>query len=127
MLFFVCFQAVLQGIALHAVGAGEDGRTETFLAKTPKLGGPAGDLFRVFQSSHPLGHRVGPFVSNRSPKDVIPLQAADLVAYATTKDLKTVLDPDVHWSRAVCEAFRHKHLLYTDFIPLSRLQEGLGN
>ena len=66
-------------------------------------------------------------MSNRSPKDVIPLQAADLVAYATTKDLKTVLDPDVHWSRAVCEAFRHKHPLYTDFIPLSRLQEGLGN
>jgi hypothetical protein len=124
--FFVCFQSCLQNIALFTVGAAPDEFAHVFLAKTPQFSGLASNLYSVFQSEHLLGHKLGPFVSNVYPSQVLPLQVADLIAYTMTKWMKTALDPRDHWARTTFEAIKEIDDRGIEWIPLSRLREGLG-
>jgi len=82
--YYPCFFSCLTGAAMVAEKYGPDEMIETFYADLPKFKGHSKHFYdECFSRDAPLGlaRHLGPITLNVSPQKVLPLQAADIVAY----------------------------------------------
>jgi hypothetical protein len=115
--YYICLQVCLEGAALEAASLPEEERVEVVFARAPGLVGKAADLFETFRGGgHPLGGRLGS-ISFASPADVIPLQAADLVAYELGKSIEGVKE---RWPMEELKKMNP----YFQYLPYGRILEG---
>lgn len=100
--YFACFQACLYWTMTKAKEAGVDEKVELFFDRKPKGSGMAGLFYDLCYEQWETEDRLKSITfANR--KDVLPLQAADLVAYELQQLGKQMLNPkkipfdEMHW------------------------------
>jgi hypothetical protein len=89
--YYACLHALFQILA--QLGAPSDDPVNIILAEKKKHIGKAHKAFQTVRDIHPSGARLVGFDPSRSPRDVIQLQAADLVAWEMTRFFKEPFRP----------------------------------
>ncbi len=94
--YFACFQVCAHDAAAQTLEDPAE-KVEMVFARHPEFQGGALDFYYRLQAEMTLGERLGP-ISFADPKDVVQLQAADLVAFElrrfTAERIPLVPDPD---------------------------------
>lgn len=79
--YHLCLSRCLEIVASRTERLPEGEQAQVIFAKVQRLVGRSAEIFGEFQEASPFGHRMAGITLNLSPGNVIPLQAADLVAY----------------------------------------------
>jgi hypothetical protein len=88
--YYPCFQECVRGAALEAWGEPPDEKVQIYFARHPSFTGMAGKLYDAMLETSDVRDRLGG-ISFQSPYELIPLQAADFVAYEWRKKVSDAL------------------------------------
>lgn len=88
--YFGCLRECVKHAVNHMHGLSAEEKVELVVADHPEFRAPALELYGVLKDG-PWGPRLGS-IAFASPSDVVPLQAADLVAYELFQELRSQID-----------------------------------